>query len=86
MEELTQSGVDRFWKGGFGKSAIHDFYPAIAGRLGDLKRGVTHAEPGVATSFKISHRATEAEDEEVTHTFFGTGQIVLGVHGSQDVV
>lgn len=36
--------------------------------------------------FEIPVRASEAEDEEVPETDFSAFEVVLGVHGSEDVV
>jgi hypothetical protein len=47
---------------------------------------MAHAEARVSALFQICRWASETVDQKAAETIFGTGQIMRGVHGSENVI
>jgi len=86
VKEVAQGGGGGGGDGGFFEGGVHHLDPAVAGGVVNGEGGVAHAETGVAAGFEVIHGATEAKFEEVAEALFGTGEVMFGVHGAEDVV
>lgn len=71
---------------GFGQGGIHQFDPAVARGLSDGEAGMAHPQPGMAALFEVARHPSETEEQEIAQALLGSGEIVVLVHGPEDVI
>ncbi len=86
MKESAEQILRFFRQFRFIQRAIHQLYPAVARLLIQLERHVPHAKARMTALLHVSLRSAEAADEKVPQAQFGAIEIVLRIHGTEDVI
>lgn len=85
-EEAFQNLAGLFRQLRFVEGGCHQFEPAVPRAFVYDEGRVAHAEPGVAALFDVAHGPAEPAHEEVAQPLFGSGQVIGGIHGSENVI
>jgi hypothetical protein len=86
LEELAEQLFGLGGEGGFGECIVHKLHPPVTSGPVNPEGKMAGTQTRVSALENIFLRAAKAVNQEIAKAMFGGFSLMLGIHGSKDVV